>query len=107
MKKQQGEAIRALEGQMSIFHLRPLFPLWLYNGIFGVKKGGFSRDAHGESKAAFLVPKMPILMLKTAISGTLIHIFQYDSLARPHLHLFHSVPVDRVADRTSKSQEQP
>ena len=33
----------------------------------------------------FLVPKMPILMLKTAIFGTLIHIFQYDSLARPHL----------------------
>jgi len=33
----------------------------------------------------FLLPKMPILMLKTAISGTLIQIFQYDSLVRPRL----------------------
>ena len=31
----------------------------------------------------FLVPKMPILVRKTAIFGTLIQIFQHDSLARP------------------------
>jgi len=31
----------------------------------------------------FLIPKMPILMLKTAIFWTLIKIFQHDSLAQP------------------------
>jgi len=46
-------------------------------------KGAVLVDAHGESKAAFLVPKMPILMLKTATSGTLSQIFQQNSLAGP------------------------
>jgi len=46
-------------------------------------EGAVLVDAHGKSKAAFLVPKMPMLVLKTAISGTLIQIFQDDSLARP------------------------
>ena len=30
-----------------------------------------------------LIQKMPILAMKTVISGTLILIFQYDSLVRP------------------------
>jgi hypothetical protein len=48
-------------------------------------KGAILVDAHGESKATFLVPKMLILVRKTVIFGTLIQIFQLDSLARPHL----------------------
>lgn len=47
-------------------------------------KGALLVGAHGESKAAFLLPKMPILVQKTAIFGTLIQIFQHDSLARLH-----------------------
>jgi len=31
----------------------PLFPLWLYNGIFGVKKGGFSRRTWREQSDIF------------------------------------------------------
>jgi len=34
---------------------------------------------------------IPKYGLKTAISGTLIQIFQYDSLARPHFHFFEIV----------------
>ena len=85
----------ALEGQMSIFHQRSLFLLfltishskiWVSIGpimAFLGSEGAVLVDAHGKSKAAFLVPKMPMLVLKTAISGTLIQIFQDDSLARP------------------------
>ena len=56
-------------------------------GQRGGRSSRAARDISFESRrlliVTFLIPKMPILGLKTATSGTLILIFQYDSMARP------------------------
>ena len=54
--------------------------------FWGSKRSGLRRRKWREQSDIF-VQKMSILMLKTAISGILIRIFQQDSLARPHLFI--------------------
>ena len=45
---------------------------------------GYQHESRRPLIVTFLIPKMPVLGLKTATSGTSILIFQYDSMARPH-----------------------
>jgi hypothetical protein len=53
-------------------------------GERSLREGGrFNFEIRKFLIATFLVPKMTILGLKTATFGSLIQIFQYDSLARP------------------------